>query len=619
MKKFLLSLVALLAATGMQAEQAWWGYFHEGDSRSAIGATTTGTYDQAIYIHKSNGIVAGNTIKGVRFYLRNAANVSNVYVWIATSMPASMSDSKIVYQQKVTSFTGGDEADGLLGVANEVMLNTPYKPTKGVYVGVTYTINDKSEPADQYPIVIGSEKDIKYSSYLRIPGGSWAESSAYGALAMNVLVDGTFATNSATPSDISDVLVAIDQPTTMEVTLFNGGTAGISSIDYTFTANKVEGEVQHLDLPQAYTIFGGYTTVEIPVAPDAEVGSVKKTLTITKVNGQQNEAATTTAKFTVNTVTRIIPRGIVVEEYTGTGCGWCPRGLAGMAKMRKTYGNQFVGIGIHGYNSSDPMYFSGYAGVNYYNNGFSGAPSCSMNRNGIIDPYYGSANSILDDFEKELKQPTQAIVSVVGEWNADSTEVIATATIEPIYENLDLTIEYCLIADSVIGEGNSWNQSNYYTQYNASDQPADIAQFCTGGIYGQSSIKGWAFDDVLIASCYKQKTNQTTPIGTLTIGQETTNTFTLAMPTSETLLSAIKKHNVAVVVMLVGSDGKIVNAAKYYMPENGFSTGINNTVQRDGNQEVARYAMDGRLLDAPQKGINIVKYADGRVVKVVVK
>lgn len=37
------------------------------------------------------------------------------------------------------------------------------------------------------------------------------------------------------------------------------------------------------------------------------------------------------------------------------------------------------------------------------------------------------------------------------------------------------------------------------------------------------------------------------------------------------------------------------------------------------NKVVARYSINGQLLDAPQKGINILKYADGRIEKVIVK
>lgn len=49
------------------------------------------------------------------------------------------------------------------------------------------------------------------------------------------------------------------------------------------------------------------------------------------------------------------------------------------------------------------------------------------------------------------------------------------------------------------------------------------------------------------------------------------------------------------------------------------STGINGVQNNVDNKVVARYSIDGRLLDAPQKGINILKYADGRTEKVLVK
>lgn len=44
--------------------------------------------------------------------------------------------------------------------------------------------------------------------------------------------------------------------------------------------------------------------------------------------------------------------------------------------------------------------------------------------------------------------------------------------------------------------------------------------------------------------------------------------------------------------------------------------GIQNNAD---NKVVARYSINGLLLDAPQKGINILKYADGRIEKVIVK
>lgn len=46
------------------------------------------------------------------------------------------------------------------------------------------------------------------------------------------------------------------------------------------------------------------------------------------------------------------------------------------------------------------------------------------------------------------------------------------------------------------------------------------------------------------------------------------------------------------------------------------TAGIQDVTVAGNSKEVARYTLDGRKLSAPQKGINIVKYADGRTVKV---
>ncbi len=55
----------------------------------------------------------------------------------------------------------------------------------------------------------------------------------------------------------------------------------------------------------------------------------------------------------------------------------------------------------------------------------------------------------------------------------------------------------------------------------------------------------------------------------------------------------------------------------FYTTDPG-ATGIDGVTAVDDNKEVARYTIDGQLLSAPQKGINIVKYADGTTKKVLV-
>lgn len=68
------------------------------------------------------------------------------------------------------------------------------------------------------------------------------------------------------------------------------------------------------------------------------------------------------------------------------------------------------------------------------------------------------------------------------------------------------------------------------------------------------------------------------------------------------------------------SDGNAVPGSKitvFFTTDQ--TAGITDATVAESNEVVARYTLDGRAIDAPQKGVNIVKYADGRTVKVVVK
>ena len=49
------------------------------------------------------------------------------------------------------------------------------------------------------------------------------------------------------------------------------------------------------------------------------------------------------------------------------------------------------------------------------------------------------------------------------------------------------------------------------------------------------------------------------------------------------------------------------------------ATGITGTQNTTNIREIARYTIDGKRINQPQRGINIVKYSDGTVKKVVVK
>lgn len=49
------------------------------------------------------------------------------------------------------------------------------------------------------------------------------------------------------------------------------------------------------------------------------------------------------------------------------------------------------------------------------------------------------------------------------------------------------------------------------------------------------------------------------------------------------------------------------------------ATGIDSVTTNSDAKEVSRYSVDGQKLDAPVKGLNVVKYSDGSIKKVIVK
>lgn len=65
----------------------------------------------------------------------------------------------------------------------------------------------------------------------------------------------------------------------------------------------------------------------------------------------------------------------------------------------------------------------------------------------------------------------------------------------------------------------------------------------------------------------------------------------------------------------------------FYGEEQTFVTGTNPTgiesIDAEGDadavMEIARYNMNGQQIDAPQKGVNIIRYSDGQTKKVFVK
>lgn len=287
-------------------------------------------------------------------------------------------------------------------------------------------------------------------------------------------------------------------------------------------------------------------------------------------------------------------RRSVVEELTGTRCGWCPRGLAGMEKLRQTFGDRFIGIAVHNYDTNDPMYYRPYAANGVFS-GSPGAPTCTIDRSDFCDPLHGATGDVCNDFQYMLDQPAWVGVTVSGTYNADSTVVEATTHLEAGRQLEGLTVVYVLVADSVASDIADFRQYNGYATRQPTDYPNDpeLHRFCAGGELGVSPFR-WAFDDVCIGSSYSsQGVNQAAPVESLTEGQQTDHSFRLTMPTKAVLRRALNKRHVSVVAMVLDAGGNVMNADKRLVGLQPDAQAI-HLQQNNDRQTATLYDLQGR-------------------------
>lgn len=593
------------------ANQVWWGYVSNNTSLSGLGVQAADTYHCAIFIPGNHAIAGGKTIQAIRFGLV-APNATNAKVWIASKKPSTIDNTNCI------DIVDVPQSD--LGNINiDIPLNTPYTiPSTGVYVGYSFTISAISNSDDQFPILItGSDapNTLIIKTDTKVPSWSDMNGQGFGSLFLQVLLEGDFGDNDVTPLDFGPVYGEINKTGGAAFVINNNGYSPVSSVDYIITTDGNDSQEFHATIEPAVPGFSaGYMGAIIPA--EAEQCIKNKTLTITKVNGNENNATDKTASFTMYSLSEIIDRTVIVEQFTGTGCGWCPRGHVGMAKMREAFGDRFAGVALHQYSgqSSDAM---NIATNKYAKLSFSGAPSARINRGAEVDPYYGSYNDILEDMNEELAIPALAEVQVSGNFNEDKTKVDAKANLRPLFDGT-YKLEFVLVADGLTGTGSGWNQANYYNYAYASQTgitkaglPDDLKY-----LYDTPATFNPIFNDVAIASSYVSGSNKV-PAQTLTSGETSEVSYTVSMPTYTKLKNALQYDQIYVLAILIDSSNKVVNVAKAKVADYD-PTGI-SAVSSNNATETVRYTLDGRQITAPQHGLNIIKMNDGTVRKVIVK
>ena len=604
MKKQLLMFTALLLlAAGVQARiitpaknQVWWGYFSENDFSTAdltIGTGKAMTLMAAIYVPANHEQLGNANIIAARVYLASnvVSTLSGLKIWVSKTLPQKASDADVVLSTLGTLTAG----------ANDFKLRSPYAVNnEGFYIG--YSVKSTTG----YFIRSGG-KDAPNAFLVGNPeeGMAWTDlnGNGLGKLAFQILVqDGNFQDNCVTVDDFEQNVVVQGQQVNVPIKITNQGANDVSSISYTI-GTEGGSTTEEKTTSVGPLALNGFTTLNIPFASDEQARKLQKTFTVTQVNGNPNTAKKSSGQGFLISVKKKQSVTPVIEEFTGTWCGWCPRGIVGMDKVHEAYGDQVVQIAAH---SGDIMAISEYQPViNTYTEGY---PNSITDRRYVADPSYSTLVATLN---KAFARVAQGSIDLQAEWSSNfKTKVVFNTTTRFSYNDDDgqYGIAYLLVEDGLTGTGSNWSQTNYYSGQTVG---GDMTWWCQAA----STVTGITYNHVVVAGW--EALNGVNGSVNPTIVADEEQEYSYSASISGKSLIQDKTKLKAVVLLIDRATGMIVNAAQSAIAD--FGTAVSTVQGAEKNAQRDVYDLSGRKLSGSQKGINIIRMNDGTVKKVLMK
>lgn len=616
MKHFYRSLSAavliLFACLSSQAEdKTWYGYYDGSESLMEFGTGMGEHYDCAIFIPGDVGLASGKSIEKMRITLQGTDGMTDFAGWLASSLPKSAENADLgLYSVDASELSDGE--------AFEIELAEPlWVPDEGLYVGYSFTATDP------FPVLTTSGQRSQPNGFflqtsVSYPGWRDFYAYKYGNLAIEVLLNGEVYHNAVKLSSIAETIVFPAQTAVLPVEFINLGIDGVTEIEYELTEDDGNINTCTYVLPVSVSEPKQRFLMELEFPAAATKAISYKNIRVTKVNGQPNELAdVSAAEGAVITIEQNAPRSTVMEEFTGTWCGWCPRGMVGIENLLKDFGNSFIPIAVHG--GSDPMVIEDYADILAKVEGF---PSCVLDREVAGDPFYGStyglgsepSYGIRNDVEAQLAKTTPAEVKISAT-SMEEEAIRVSTSIRLMYPRTTTppyTVAYVVCADSLRGDTSAWWQNNDFSIPVAQKYKDDPY---LGWLTDEGArIRDIAYNDVAIAAFGIDNGFEISP------SEEWDGENWVEIDSHNLSLKGnqfiAEPSNLSVVAMIIDTKtGGIMNAAKTKLGATGQSL-VEEVGAVDSDQIISIYDITGRKLPALIKGVNIILYNDGRVRKI---
>ena len=310
--------------------------------------------------------------------------------------------------------------------------------------------------------------------------------------------------------------------------LINTGSADITSFDLHYSVDA--GPAQTMPVSTTVAANGGNYNFNHSIPWNVAAGGAIHTLCIwaDNLNGNTDERTCNDTfcedLFANNGVSGT--RTILLEEFTGSWCGYCPDGALKLDNLIANYPGNVVGVSIH---NGDGMTFSDGIQTGFNVTSY---PSGMINRTLVSGQAKEPFTRSLWEAEAtaQIGSYTPVDVSLTSTYNVTNRELNITASADFLdFASGDLRFVTMLVEDSVTGTGSGYDQVNYYSSGHSS-----------GGVGGSghpnyndpTPIIGYVHNHVLRALPSGAFGNSGVITSPVSPGTSVSESFTINVPTS---------------------------------------------------------------------------------------
>ncbi|MDE6803286.1 MAG: hypothetical protein K2J29_01455 [Muribaculaceae bacterium] len=600
MKHTFISIATLILGSYITSQAAEMKFSYADDEFVLYGTGKKENYDVAIHLDGAG--LAGYNVRSISVPLH--LKVDKVSLWLSTELRLESVGGKKVNAPDIISIDTEVED----GVAAIELPEAYTLSEQGVYIGYSFEVNDISDENGKYPIVVADGVNTPGSFFLHSSRSfsTWTDMvPATGqASALSVTIEGDFNDHAIGLATLESARIVADQSFGLPAVIVNHGLQGACSLSYTYEAGEVSGTgYVELERPLPGKLNAS-ASVELPIQ-GLPAGTELITVRLTEADGEPDVDSNAEASCSLRMVSFIPERRVVMEEYTGTWCGYCIRGLAAMEALNSRYPDNYIGIAYH---RGDPMGIT-----TAFPASIGSLPDSYLDRTRQTDPYFGTYKEgfgIERDFLELVDTESPAAVGISASWQDDN--IIATSEVTFVEAPVsNYEVAYVLLENDMYGNTADWLQTNYYYGTDAADYIEEMRQFCEA----PELMAGYHYNDVAVMC------SNLTGIGnsvTAEIDVPSHHTYTFENISETCNLDGEKivqnKDQLSVVVLLLDmNDGHIVNAAKCSLNDSGI-----NSMGKETETEIISthyYDLQGRSIQNPSNNIYIRSdvYSDGTV------